>query len=185
MTYPVVAQLALHMGRSLDSPRDDDVLAAARAFVERYTDRVFVAVAGTKKFRSPHRIGLRYLQLRCDLCTITSITNGDGTVLSAGDYFTHPSDTPPYDHIEIEKSAGIYWVLDQPILIEGTWGFSVDCPPDISYAILEVAASYYRAQVTGGAMRVTTLRQGGHISEGTSLSDKIWSILNNYRRVTF
>jgi hypothetical protein len=75
-----------------------------------------------------------------DLLSITTLTNGNGTAFSAGQYFLYPTFGPPYRWIEIARNRGVLFnwsgTPQQAISIAGTWGYLEDgeTPTRIQYA---------------------------------------------------
>lgn len=72
------------------------------------------------------------LWLDAPLLTVTTLTNGDGDVLTTGHYFLYPRVGAPYHWIDINRSAGVYFqwssTPQQCISLTGTWGKSTTAP---------------------------------------------------------
>lgn len=87
-----------------------------------------------------------------DLCSITTIVNGDGTTLATTDYVTEPRAGTPYYAIRLR--GGLTWQPgDDPvsaIAITGKWAYSETAPLDIQRAALRLAVWLYRSRDNAG-----------------------------------
>lgn len=90
-----------------------------------------------------------------DLCSITTIVNGDGTTVSASDYVTEPRYSTPYYAIRLKSGSGIVWTWETSpeaaIAITGKWAYSTSVPADIQRAATRICAWLYRARDNAGA----------------------------------
>ena len=89
-----------------------------------------------------------------DLCSITSIVNGDGTTLTTADYVTEPRYTTPYYAIRLKQGRDQIWTWDNSpegaIAITGKWAYSVSPPEDIQRAALRICVWLYRSRDNAG-----------------------------------
>lgn len=144
MPYATLAQLKSHLGLS-GSAEDallTQLLDAADAFIHGYTGRWFSGVTATRSFDHT-AIRFRSLFVDADLLSITSITNGDGSLLVTADYVLLPRNSTPYH--EVALTTGRAWYTEQAIEIVGVWGYSVTAPMGIVQAALEYAGLLYRS----------------------------------------
>jgi len=190
MSYPDLAAFKTHM--TTTTTGEDTVLQAALDAaideVENYCGRVFVAASATREFpvEQPYIDNRRLvLTLYEDLTAVTSITNGDGIAVSSDDYRLVPPQGAPYHQIVLDPYSTVRWVTTgSKIAIEGDWGYAVNCPARIYFAILQVAAYLYRNKMAGGVARFSTVQQGGRVSEGTALPESVLMTLDRFRRVS-
>lgn len=76
----------------------------------------------------------RILRLADDLLAVTTLTNGDGTVISAANYLLYPANAWPKDQIHLKQSSGLAWQPDssgnyeQVISLAGVFGCHDDYP---------------------------------------------------------
>lgn len=143
---------------------DDDfigrALDAAEAAIQgpgEGLDRIVYAAADTTEYfdvYGPEIDGRNlWVEIRGDLCSITTLTNGDGTEITSGQYTTYPktltSRHPTYDRIRLLGSAStVTWTDDgddweNVISLEGRWSmFSAadDIPDNIKLACMMLAA---------------------------------------------
>ena len=170
MAYPTLAQTKVYMavvGITHDATITQ-LLAASVAAVEKHTNRVFVEATLTETFRVRFPFitnnGL-ILHLFKDLVSVTTLTNGEGTVIAATDYDLYPK--IPYYQIQLRRGKGIYFQSDgedTPITVLGKWGYSVDVPDDVFAEIMRITDLSFRARAEGAGIRVT--RTGNIIDKG-------------------
>lgn len=145
---------------------DDDTqftLAADRAqhIIEEYTNRVFEAPADTTRYYTPivdrSYYGMGYdgslidaytLDLRWDLCQLTSITNGDGTSIPTNQVVFQPLNVIPTNYLHIKTSSGYYWNYtgspEGSVAVTGRFAYSITAPANIVAAALRIGAYLYR-----------------------------------------
>lgn len=193
MTYPTTANVKTFLG-VVGAGEDTLIgwlLEAAVAFVEKYCGHDFVSQAGQTYEVVPEYpnllAGKRVLLIRdVDLYAVTSVTNGDGVVVAAGDYKLLPRSGPPYYKIELDADSGLVWWRGSDgsgvVEIQGTTGYSSACPDDVFLAILEIAAYEYRARQSGAGGVVTTATRQGIIVPPGSYPSYITDLLDPYRR---
>lgn len=204
--YTNVLALKQYLGISVDT--DDTLLTQlirrAQGIIDDYCNRTFEASADTTRyFNCPTPQGGRLLTdyqynqrrlspptlwLDRDLCQITSIVNGDGVAVTAGQYVKRPATGTPIYAIKLLGSSGINWTYnndpENAIAITGRWAYSVTAPQPIVYACERLAAYIYRkkdAQVFDD----TAFSEGGVMHLPKGLPVDIVQILNmNIRAVT-
>ena len=148
--YTTVAAVKTYLG--ISGAGDDTLLgtliAAATAWIERKTGRVFEATADSTRYLDydDYVDGLT-LRLPWDLCAITSIANA-GVAVTAGQYTTYPRHSTPYYALELLASSGVSWQYvtdpEDAISITGRWAYSTTPPADIAQACTRLAAFLYR-----------------------------------------
>ena len=151
MTYCTAEQAKSYLGITTTT---DDVLIwslieAAQASSDLHTHRTFEASADTERtFDAVADVHGAVLDLDKDLCAITSITNGDGTTVTAAQYVTEPRNGTPYNAIKIRSDADIVWTYtdyhEDAITIDGRWAYSTTAPDDIGFICQRYVAWLYR-----------------------------------------
>jgi len=164
MAYASVTDLRSFL--SIDSATDNALLETligrAQRWIEQQTGRVFEAIADSARtFDALADTALdddgrrSVLLLDRDLCAITTVTNGDGAVIAAGQYVTEPRNEPPYWAIRIKASHGTRWTYtDTPenaISVMGRWAYSASAPADVVMATVDLTAYLYRRRGVEGA----------------------------------
>jgi hypothetical protein len=141
------------------------LITAAQAAIDQYYLRTFEASTNTTRYFDAVRdVSGRRLTLDRDLCSINSITNGDGTTVTSAQYVTYPRNDTPYYAIQILASSGVNWQWeDDPegaIAISGKWAYSTTAPDAVVYLCKWLAAFMYRAKdnvpQTGGGVAVAS-----------------------------
>lgn len=89
-----------------------------------------------------------------DLCSITTVVNGDGTTLTTADYVTEPRTGGPFWGIRLKQGSSKEWTFtDSPeaaIAITGKWAYSTSAPTDIQRAALRLAVWLYKSRDNAG-----------------------------------
>lgn len=129
----------------------ESLMASAQGFIESAAGagRKFMVAEDSTRIVE-HLIGGRTLRLDMDLCAITEIINGDGTIVSEhiddnanivpAQFKTYPRNETPYYILE----GATWWQGD--VTITGRWGFSVTPPEEIKQAFRRLVATWYRGK---------------------------------------
>jgi len=157
MAYVSAANLKVYLG--ITETTDDTLLgtliAAAQAFIDSYCRQTFEASGDTTRTFDPTRDASgRWLYLDAPLAAITSVTNGDGNVVSAGNYITEPRNSTPYRALTLKSNSTVAWTYtttpENSISIVGKWAYSTSAPADIVQACTRLAAYLYRQKNNSG-----------------------------------
>lgn len=157
MAYATLEQVKEYLG--LTTTGDDDLLtrlldAAQKAIETNRGNRRFEAAADTVRYvdYDAFHVDGRTLYLDDDLCQITQIVNGDGTVVSPDDYVTVPRHETPYYAIKLKTGRSVVWTYsDTPedaIAITGRWAYSVTPGENVVQATIRLTAWMYRQKDT-------------------------------------
>jgi len=155
----------LDVASSGDDALIGDLIDRAQAAIDEYCFRTFEATADSTRYfdYSNERIDGATLWLYDEVCSITTVTNGDGTEVTAGQYTTIPRNETPYYKIRILSNSGVSWTYTDEwmdaISITGRWAFSTTAPKDIVQACDRLAAFYYK-QRDQPMMDVTAIEAG-------------------------
>lgn len=159
MAYASVAQLKtyLKIGVATDDAMLGDMLARAQSIIERVTNKVYEAAADTTRrfdaLRDTTNEGRTLFFDTAWLAEVRTITNGDGTNVSASDYVTEPRNSGPWYALTLKTSAanGVWTFATDPedaITVVGRWAYSVAAPDYIVQATVRLAAWLYRQKDT-------------------------------------
>lgn len=163
----------------------EDIIEAVSRYIDRKTGRTFYAKSETRYFDVPEG---RELDLRADLLTVTTLTNGDGTVIAAAYYNLEPRNSAPYYAIKIKQSSPYLWQLDTNgnmegvISVAGTWGFSATTPDDIKELCLEIASNIYQRRSGQGADAAATITGAGVVLSPRDVPGWARDVLEFYKR---
>lgn len=191
VAYLSVANLKLYLGIT-DTSEDTllgQIIDRAEAYINQQTRRIFDASEdSTRYFHAVHDVydnGLLLL-LDEDLLTITTLTNGDATVITSDKYVLLPTNESPKYGIRLKLSAGIAWeYTDDPeeaISIEGLWGFSQTPPNDIIHASVRLSSYIYRQKNNAGEFDRTILA-GNSTLLPTQIPRDIEELLRPYTKI--
>lgn len=188
-SYATLAQIVEYLRIESTDAGDDTVLTglleAASRLIERMTGRVFAGASATRYFDTP---GGQELALDTDLVSVTTLTNGDGTVIAAGDYSLWPRNAAPKRAIVLKSSSAVGWLpdasgsTDGAISVLGVWGYCAEPPADIQQACLLIAASLYKRRFGENLSSVSTLTAGGVVITPQDIPGAAWEIIKAYRR---
>lgn len=195
MAYPTLANLNDFLGLAdatlqADTPADW-MVDATIDMVERWTGRTFVVGSDTElsfPVESPYvsKDRRRLLFFR-DVATVTTVTNGDSTVVSSSDYrLLGTYGSLPYYGIELKKSYAYRWMYGSSFAeptITGKWGYSVSCPEDLFDLMLRIMAWMYRSRQTGQSSSVSVgSRKGNLVLPASDIPKDLLQRLKVYKR---
>lgn len=105
----------------------EGIIEDASRLIDRTCGRTFYARTETRLYDKPED---KVLWLDDDLLTVTTLTNGDGTVIASTAYVLLPYNAPGKYAIELRPGQGAVWQMNttygdnlQAISVLGTWGF--------------------------------------------------------------
>ncbi len=186
MAYATTTQVKTYLGLTVSS--DDTLLGtlllAAQKTIETHCGRVFEADTATVHYFTLADLDRDsgVLWLGGDLCTLTAVTNGDGTTVATGDVQTMPINTTPWYALRINPAVGVFTsgqnTADR-IAITGKWAYSASAPADIAQATIRLTAFLYRLRENGGEGDRTVFAGNATLSPMAMPSD-VRSILVHY-----
>jgi len=190
MAYITLAEIKAYLTIPTATTSDDVMLASfitsAQAMIDAHCHRTFEAAADTEKTYDAVADVYGDLLEIDDLCSITSITNGDGTTITSGQYVTEPRRTTPYTAIRLLSSASITWTYtDDPedaITIDGKQAYSTSAGNDIKQACLRLSAWLYRQKDTNADIDRPLLSGDGVVIMPSTMPSDVIAILRPYRR---
>lgn len=190
--YATLAEYKAYHPITSVSATDDGVIedlieAASRHFDAQASGRTFYARTETRYFSIPSG---RTLRVDDDLLAITTLTNGDGTVISSSDYYLVPRNASPKFEIVLKESASVFWASDSNgntefvISIAGSWGYATTRPDNINIACLEIAKALYSRR-TGETMNmVARVTAAGVVLMPQGTPDWVADVIASYRKRT-
>ena len=187
MQYATLTEVKqyLQMNTTTDDALLTELLDAAHGYIHHHTGRVFAADSDTTRyFEVRNSVEGDTLWLFDDLCSVTTIVNGDGTVFDANDFVTHPRNTTPYRALRLRPGKGRWWSgaePDEDIAITGRWAYSLTPPSEIQFACLRLAAFLYRQKDSGDSDFAKVSPDGATILPARLPYD-VREIIGHYRR---
>jgi hypothetical protein len=195
MAYATVAQLRDYAG--IEDDRHDALLALfiarAQVVIDRHVGFSFEASADSTRYfdssdtRKGGHVDGRLLLFDTWCSSITSVTNGDATVITSAYYVTEPRNGSRYYGIRLLTSSGYTWEaksttddVEKAITIVGKWAYSTTAPADITHAALRLALWYYRQRDSSTDLDRPMLAEGVTILPSQVPAD-VLAILDSYR----
>lgn len=195
MTYATLADVKLYLDLATNTNDDASLLLfidKAQGIIDSYCNRTFEADADTTRyFDAVHDVDYPQsliLFLDHDLASVTSITNGDGTAVTANQYVMNPRNRTPYYAIELLPSSGIAWTYttdwQNAIAITGRWAYATSAPQAIIQTCVRLAVWLYRQKDTSADSNAERpiMTASGTVIMPSSLPRDIRDILEPYRR---
>jgi len=184
MALSNLSNIKTYLGIDLSNTADDSLLTLlmtrAQATIEQETGLTFDQTQEETKYFTYDDIDGSKLYFGEMLATITSITNGDGTVVASTDYITLPKRMSPYIGVELRWDANVVWdTLTDDIAVKGKWGYSTTPPPNIMQAFDRLVMFLYRTKDNADADRIMFTDQGT-IMPG-QLPNDVMRMLSYYR----
>jgi hypothetical protein len=174
---------------SITSTTDDALIDAlipvAQHWFEVETGRLFEVTADTTRYFDADFRGSQ-LFFDEDLAQApTTVTNGDGTVLTAAQYVLEPRNSWPKYAITLRSDAGVSWTYstywEQAISITGRWGFCITPPQDIVQGVRRMVAWLYK-QKDSQIFAATSTPEFGQISVPQGIPKDISLLAKRYRK---
>lgn len=103
-----------------------DLLEQASRYLDEHTGRQFYPTVETRLYDIPVD---QELLLDQDLLSVTTLTNGDATVLTTTDYILEPANSTPKFGIKLKDISAYAWETnssdsaEQVISVAGVWGY--------------------------------------------------------------
>lgn len=189
--YCTLNEFKAYMNTTSTDTADDgvieDIIEGASRLIDSTTARTFYARTETHYYNTPS--GYELWIDDDDLLTITTLTNGDGTTISSGDYKLMPLNKSPKYMIYLKPSSNLIWALDSDsealgaITILGTWGYSATAPDDIRQACLIISASEYRKRFGDGVGAAATVTAAGVVLTPQGMPKSALDLIRNYIKV--
>mgnify|MGYP001573907156 CR=1 FL=1 len=177
----------------ISSTTDDGLITAlitaATKLIETYTLRDFEVGTDTTRYFTPGRDTCEgTLYFNEDLAQApTTVTNGDGIVVTSAQYALLDRNRTPYRGIKLLGTTGLYWTYtnnpEDAITVLGRWGWSVTPPDDIVHAARRMAGFLYR-QKDMQTYDATAFSELGVIRIKHRIPEDITAMLDPYRRLS-
>ena len=188
MAYTTLSDVKTYLGIASANTDDDalltDLLGTAQAMVDAHCGRTFEASSETTRYLDacyPTVIG-RLLYLDRDLCAVSSVANGDGSIIASTDYRMRPA-APPYQTIQLTIASGLTWTFTgdpwQAIEITGKWAYSASAP-DAVVTATKVVTKWLYDQGSGGIIQALGQESG---LAGQALPCEAVALLEYYKRI--
>ena len=215
--YTTVTALGADLG--VNSAVDDALLArfitAASTFMDQYCHRRFYSRTETRVFDVPFPIyapsfinypsqGSSFypraqvpLFIDDDLLTVTTLTNGDSTVIASTDYKLYPLNDLQKQFIQLLPTSSVVWqttALGNPlgaISVAGTWGYvNRNATDDLTLEVVaiteqackEIAKRFYERRGFAGDFDRPAVTPYGVVLKPADLPRSVYEMLAPYVR---
>jgi len=181
-------KLLLDISGTGDDTLIGGLITQAQEIIESYCHRQFEASTETTRYFDAVRdVDGLVLNLDEDLAQISTVTNGDSTVVTSAQYATEPRNRTPYHALRLLANSGVDWEYttdpENAIAIKGYWAWSVSAPLDIKRACIRLAAQMYNQKDSGSDMDRPVMSPDGAMLFPAALPRDVIDILNRYRRL--
>ena len=129
----------------------EELIAAAQKAIDNFCHRTFEASADSTMYfdySSQYIDGSTLILGNHEICSITTVTNGDSVEVSSSEYTTIPRNETPYRRIRILSNSGKLWQYSNEwmdaISVLGRWSYSTTAPDDIEQACKRLASFFYK-----------------------------------------
>lgn len=140
--------------------------------INHLTGRTFAPVVATRLFDACRAVDGRLLLVApYDLLAVTTLTNGDSTVITGANYTFETSGMTPYWAIRLKASSGYMWTYttdpEDAISVAGVWGYHDD------YANAWETLTTVAANATSNTTSIT-------LTAGVGNPGELWQIDSEY-----
>jgi uncharacterized phiE125 gp8 family phage protein len=170
----------------------EDLVEAASRYIDNKTHRTFYSRTETRYFNVPdEQNNTRRLWMDDDLRTVTTLTNGDTTVLTVADYYLEPRNGAVKYAVVLKQSSTEYWQgttdgdTEGAISIAGSWGYCAtgSHPDDIKTACILIASQLYKRRFGENQTSTSLVTAAGVVITPEDVPGVAREIINSYRRV--
>lgn len=189
-------ELAVESLEILDDEVLSDIITDASRALDNYCDRRFYSYTGTRYFDVPDPVS-RELWLDEDLLGVSAASNGDGTALAAGDYYTWPRNSINKAAVVLKEGGSVAWVSastgnsEAVIGIAASWGYvdraasdaqSAQIVRNTHRACLITAGAFYRLRF-GQNSEAAQVTAAGIVLTPQGLPRAAVQLIDGYRRL--
>lgn len=166
----------------------EDIIEGVSRTIDTFTGRTFYARTETHYYDVPE--GRDLFIEDDDLLTITTLTNGDGTVITSTYYKLLPLNETPKNVIRLIATSGLYWTFGtngEPtgaITVAGTWGRFASVPDDIKLVCMHESMNEYHRRFGENLSTSATVTASGVVLTPRGMASGSVEKLVRYRVLT-
>lgn len=195
--YATLAQFkSLKTITSTDATDDtliEELITRASRACDGLTGQWFYGATQTRLFDVPE---YRELKLDAPLLTVTTLTNGDGTVIASTEYNLWPINGPSHRSLKLKELSTTWWQpstiygREAVISVAGSWGYvsrvatdpeSVAIITGTETATLQIALNWYLERKGNAQGQVQVTAAGVVITPYGAIPKTAWELLMPYR----
>jgi hypothetical protein len=131
-TRAILKSQYLDVTASTDDALLTDIITDVSRQIDHISVRRFAPLIATRAYDTPQNFNAWTLLLDDDLMTLTTLTNGDGTAIAAGNYKLTPLNEQVKERLILLKSSGLRFEMsptsdpEGAISVLGVWGYVKD-----------------------------------------------------------
>ena len=167
----------------------DDALEWAEAELRHRTGKDYGVSETTRYFDADRDVEDNVLYLDRPCCSITTLTNGDGTTISSDDYVTVPVNSSTFYAIRLKSNAGVSFCHstspESAISVTGYFGQSSTptVPAEAKDACIMLAR--WKVDQNSGVARVMKTKDGKRIEVEREWPSSVLTFIDTHQRITF
>jgi hypothetical protein len=175
-----------------DSDLIDALIVRASKRIDDYCGRTFIVFDSdysTRLFDGLRDVWGPELFFDKDISIMSTVTNGDGSVVTTDQYVTLPANETPWYGIRLKASSGVAWTFnsdpEEAISVIGHWSYNStsDNLTAMTDACVRMVTWMYKQRESQADLDRPLMVEGsGNILMPTRLPDDVRAILNPYRR---
>lgn len=168
-----------------DDAAIENIIEGASRMIDNLAGRWFYPKTETRYYDVPEG---REIHLDEDLLTVTTLTNGDGTVITSTYFSLIPRNHTPKHSLIMKTTSNYSWAAgtdgdtEGVISIAGTWGYAATTPDDIRQACLDISLSAYKRRTGENTTGVATVTAAGVVITPQDIPGGALAIIRRYKR---
>jgi hypothetical protein len=120
------------------------------------------------------------------LLSVTTLTNGDGTVIASSEYLLLPRGAQRFQTIRLKEASSVDWedadAGDGYISIAGKWGWSLTVPEDVKMATIEATAFVFKNRRTIENSEKAQVSGDGLVLLPSMLPKRSLAVIEHYKK---
>ena len=191
--YCTLAEYKAYQRITTTDTGDDTFIESAIESASRYIDsqcrQYFYSSTETRYFDTPANARGTIL-FDAPLVSVTTVTNGDTSVVASTNYFLLPTNDLPKYGIGLNDTSTVGWTLSttnnhqSAISVLGAWGFSA-VPKDLFLATLEMTKAFYSRRFGENMTMKTIITAGGVVQIPDGVPDWVADVICTHTRTGF
>lgn len=188
--YATNAQLKAYAVPKGETDAADDaemtrILGAVSRWLDDKTGTNFYGASETHYFDVPQGRVIKFDEW---LVSVTTLTNGDGTVLTTSDYLLLPYNSTPKYGVKLRDTSNYYWAAsstgswESVITLAGVWGYAASAPADIVQATLEISKIIYRRRMGENTSGIAQVTAAGVVITPQDVPPFVWDVIAYYKK---
>lgn len=187
--YCTAAQIKAEGRLNISAISYDVELAALATAASRWIDRHcnlpidgFSASASATRYYGLNDLSGKTLFLDTPLLSVTTLTNGNGTVIDSANYWLEPRNTAPKWQITLKSAYAWTIATDEWVSVAGVWGYSATAPEPVREAAAMLAGWMFK-RYQAALQDSTALVEFGELVYNEAIPKQVLALLQPYRLI--